>query len=124
MDTNYSSFRRSSTIETCSQKTWRRLTNPLNLAPQHVRGFFCAFRMERPSGRLSHAGRHWQNHMSDVRMHSRGSLVGFEPVSESAKDWFAENVYGWQRLGDVLWVEQRLAGHLVAVLTQAGLQVE
>jgi hypothetical protein len=64
--------------------------------------------------------------MSDVRMHSRGLMVGFEPVSEPAKDWFAENVYGdgCQRLGDVLWVEQRFAGDLVAVLTEAGLQVE
>jgi hypothetical protein len=63
--------------------------------------------------------------MSDVRMHSRGSMVGFEPVSESAKGWFAENVYGesW-RLGGLLWVEQRFASDLVAVLTEAGLQVE
>ena len=62
--------------------------------------------------------------MSDVRITDGGSLVGFEPVSETAKEWFAENVgsEGWQWLGPVLYVEHRCAKNLLCGLADAGLE--
>jgi len=61
--------------------------------------------------------------VTDVEIFPQGTLVGFRPLSEAAKEWFTENVastdYEW--LGPVLYVESRLADELAAGLAEAGL---
>lgn len=53
--------------------------------------------------------------MTDVYLRHEGTLIGFEPVSEAAIEWFAANVSAdsWQWFGNLLWVDQRLARDLL-----------
>lgn len=50
----------------------------------------------------------------DVALINQGSLIGFMPVSDAAKQWFQENVSSedWQWFGNVLWVDHRHARDL------------
>jgi len=64
--------------------------------------------------------------MTDVRVHFDGSMVGFLPVTPEAEAWFYDNVESeeWQWLGPVLWVDQHMAGDIVAGMEEAGLETE
>jgi hypothetical protein len=64
--------------------------------------------------------------MTDVALLDQGSLIGFQPVSDAAQEWFADNVASedWQWFGPVLWVEHRLARELAIAVEAAGLRVE
>lgn len=64
--------------------------------------------------------------MTDVRIIPQGTLIGFMPVSEAAKQWFEHNVQSddWQWLGSVLWVEHRPAEELaIELMVSAGFDV-
>ena len=60
--------------------------------------------------------------MTDVRVYSDSTLVGFQPVSDAAREWFAENVESepWQWMGGVLWCDARPAQALVEGLAAEG----
>jgi hypothetical protein len=64
--------------------------------------------------------------VNDVRIRVAGNLVGLEPVSKQAKDWFDQNLANdsWPWLGRTLYVELRLANDLLTVLEAAGLTAE
>lgn len=64
--------------------------------------------------------------MTDVIITNHGSLIGFQPVSEVAKEWFDENVEseGYQWMGPVLYVDYRLAGDLFEGVVGAGFEVQ
>ena len=52
---------------------------------------------------------------ADIILIGQGSLVGFRPASDAAKQWFADNVSSedWQWFGQTLWVDHRLARDLL-----------
>jgi len=54
---------------------------------------------------------------------NQGTIIGFRPLTETAKQWFDDNVHsdGWQWLGGVLWVDQRMARDLIIGLQDAEL---
>ena len=58
-----------------------------------------------------------------VEITDHGSVVTFTPLTQEAKDWFAENVAseGWQWLGPALGVDHRFATDLTSGLEDAGL---
>ena len=64
--------------------------------------------------------------MTDVTMHSEGSLVGFTLHTLAARQWFETNVGadGWQWMGTTLWVDRRYAHALADGVAEAGLQLE
>jgi hypothetical protein len=61
--------------------------------------------------------------MRQVDIIDQGTLVGFSPRTEEAKQWFADNVAseGWQWMGSTLWVDHRMAGPLIDGLAGEGL---
>jgi hypothetical protein len=61
----------------------------------------------------------------DVRLHDQGSLIGFQPVTDSAYEFMYDQVEsaGWQWLGAVLWVDQRLARDLMQGMIDHGLEL-
>lgn len=61
--------------------------------------------------------------MKHLSILDRGSLVGFYPHSDEAKQWIADNVASesWQWMGSVLWVDHRPAQDLINALQQEGL---
>jgi hypothetical protein len=61
--------------------------------------------------------------MRQVDIIDQGTLVGFNPRTEEAKQWFADNVTseGWQWMGSTLWVDHRMAGPLIDGLAREGL---
>jgi hypothetical protein len=63
--------------------------------------------------------------MTDVVLLDQGSLIGFQPVSDAAQEWFADNVASedWQWFGPVLWVDHRLALELAIAAEAVGLSV-
>ena len=64
--------------------------------------------------------------MSDVAILNQGSLIGFQPVSDAAKEWFEHNVASedWQWFGNTLWVEHRLAKELAIAVIAVGLDLK
>ncbi len=50
-----------------------------------------------------------------------GSLVGFIPLTETATEWWDENVQEGPALGHCRYVEHRYAGDIVEGLEQEGL---
>lgn len=64
--------------------------------------------------------------MPDVEVIDTGSVIGFWPKTESAEEWFAENVYSepWQWMGPVLYVDHRCAADLGVEIEGAGFTVE
>jgi len=62
----------------------------------------------------------------DVYIRNEGTLVGFEPVSEAAQDWFRLNVSAdsWQWMGNLLWVDHRLAKELAIAVVAVGLDIK
>ena len=63
--------------------------------------------------------------MTDIRLHDQGSLIGFQPITEQAQDWFRLNVEteDWQWLGSILWVDHRLARDLMQAIIDNGLEL-
>jgi hypothetical protein len=59
---------------------------------------------------------------SDVLIENEGTIVMFQPVTDAARDWFAENVQteGWQWFGPRLAVDHRTAGSLITGLLSEG----
>jgi hypothetical protein len=55
-----------------------------------------------------------------------GSLVGFTPISEQARQWFKSNVayQPSQTMCGTIWCEPRFADDLIAGLTSDGLTIE
>lgn len=53
----------------------------------------------------------------------QGTMVGFYPHSDEAKQFIEENVQAesWQWLGPILWADHRMACDLYTGLQQAGL---
>lgn len=51
----------------------------------------------------------------DFVISNEGTIISFQPVSQAAKDWVAENVHleSWQWLGDTFNVDHRYAGDLI-----------
>ena len=56
--------------------------------------------------------------LNGVWITHQGSMVGFCPRSEFAKQWFADNVDSapWQWLGHMLWVDHRPARDLIEAI--------
>lgn len=50
----------------------------------------------------------------DVRVSNHGTLYGFRPVSDAAKQWFEDSVSSesWQWMGGTLYVDHRYARNL------------
>lgn len=63
--------------------------------------------------------------MTDFRINDQGSVVGFTPVSQSAKEWFDENVQseGWQWMGNTLYADHRMAQGLIEGIEAEGFEV-
>lgn len=53
--------------------------------------------------------------MSDFTIYSEGSLVGIQKHTPAAEDWVDENLESesWQWLGNILWIDHRLAQNIV-----------
>jgi hypothetical protein len=67
------------------------------------------------------------NSKADVRViDDGGSMVGFRTETNTAGDWFRDNVgsANWQRLGAVLWIDHHYAVQIVEGLADAGLTIE
>jgi hypothetical protein len=62
----------------------------------------------------------------DIRVLDDGTVVGFQPLTESARDWVAKHVAAepWQWMGEILWVDHRLANMLATGMAEAGLALE
>jgi len=62
----------------------------------------------------------------DVYIRNEGTLIGFEPVSDAAIEWFADNVSAdsWQWFGNLLWVDHRLAKELAIAVVAVGLDLK
>jgi hypothetical protein len=60
----------------------------------------------------------------DVEIVNHGSLYGFRPVSQAARDWIAENVSDdAQWFGGALMVEHRYASDLAEGMAGDGLEL-
>lgn len=61
----------------------------------------------------------------DFRVHSHGTIWTFEPLTEAAKDFTANElaVEGWQWLGPAFGVDHRSAHDLVTALEAEGFVV-
>jgi hypothetical protein len=64
--------------------------------------------------------------MIDVRIINEGIIIGFQPITAIAKEWFDENVQSerWQWLGNVLGIDHRYAEDIIAALAEAGMEVQ
>ena len=62
----------------------------------------------------------------DIRLHDQGTLIGFTLISDTAREFFTENVYSedWQWLGPTLWVDQREARNLIQAVIDQGFRLE
>jgi hypothetical protein len=51
----------------------------------------------------------------DIQLIDGGSVVGFFPLTETGMAWLTDNTQaeGWQWLGNVLYVEHRLAADII-----------
>jgi hypothetical protein len=63
--------------------------------------------------------------MFDVQVINHGSLIGFLPMTQEAKDWIDEKVDpDAQYLGRQLMVEPRYAGDIVLGMAADGLEID
>ena len=64
--------------------------------------------------------------MADIISYDHGSLIGFHPVSDLARDWINDNTASeaWQWMGPVLYIEHRLAYTLATALVAEGLELK
>jgi hypothetical protein len=62
----------------------------------------------------------------DIRVLDDGTVVGFQPLTESARDWVAKHVAAepWQWMAEILWVDHRLANMLATGMAADGLALE
>ena len=63
--------------------------------------------------------------MADVVVSNEGSLIGFQPLSDGAKDWIKENIPDdapW--LGARFFAEPRYAQNIIDGMISAGLEVQ
>ena len=62
----------------------------------------------------------------DVIVDRHGSVVGFTPMTDAAREWIDEKCQteGWQWLGATLNVDVGLAGELAAGMQADGLTLE
>jgi len=60
---------------------------------------------------------------TDVRVIDSGSLVGLHILTDEAEAWIADNVAseGWQWMGNILWVDHRMAGPVIEGMQAGGL---
>jgi len=63
--------------------------------------------------------------MIDIRIHDDGTVVGFTPLTDAARDWIDENVESesWQWLGETLFVDHRMARPLAHGMAADGLEI-
>jgi hypothetical protein len=61
----------------------------------------------------------------DVKLHDGGSLIGFQPVTDTGYAFIDEQVEAanWQWLGAILWVDYRLARDLMQGMIDHGLEL-
>lgn len=58
---------------------------------------------------------------ADFQIVNHGSLVGFQPLTEAATEWWDENVADGPCLGFVRFVEHRFADDIADGIAAAGL---
>lgn len=63
--------------------------------------------------------------MDDIEIINQGSLIGFNLISDAAREWFADNVEaeGYQWMGNVLYVDHRFADAIIEGVRDAGLTI-
>lgn len=62
----------------------------------------------------------------DVTVLDEGTIIIFTPVSDDAREWFAENVQmeDWQRVGAGIAVDHSYADDLLHFIRRRGLRVQ
>lgn len=63
--------------------------------------------------------------MTDIHITHQGSVIGFEPVSADAQQWFNAHVRSecWQWLGPILFVDHRMAEVIALALATEGFEI-
>ena len=61
----------------------------------------------------------------DVIVNFQGSVVGFTPRTDAAREWIEDNVQAedYQWMGPTLWVDHRYAGPLCDGMAADGLEL-
>jgi hypothetical protein len=64
--------------------------------------------------------------MPDLRVDFHGAVALLTPLTATAREWIDDNVEvePWQRFGDVIAVEPRCVGELIAGAIEDGLEIE
>ena len=64
--------------------------------------------------------------MPDIIVRNEGTIWTFEPVTDQAKDWIAQEIEieSWQWMGPMFAVDHRMAQDLVGVLQEIGFEME
>ena len=63
--------------------------------------------------------------IADVQLRHEGTLIGFEPLTQAARDWFSEHLPDdMPTLGNVAYVETRYADQSIDGLVSDGLIVQ
>lgn len=58
----------------------------------------------------------------DFVVTDQGTVIGFQPLTDGARQWTDEHVHSepWQWMGNILWVDHRMAGGLLDGIESEG----
>jgi len=64
--------------------------------------------------------------MCDVKVINQGSLIGIMPRNRRADTWLEEccSSEPWQWLGNVLYIDARMAGDVISAMIEDGLNLD